>query len=53
VLVDKYDYFIFEIVRAHVAPRPEHPETLHCTRDGTFMVADEVVGRRSLFARGA
>jgi flavin reductase (DIM6/NTAB) family NADH-FMN oxidoreductase RutF len=48
-LVDKYNLFIFEVVRAHVARRPEHPETLHYMGDGAFMVAGEILRRRALF----
>ena len=51
VLVDKYNYFIFEIVKAHVAARPAHPETLHYTGDGRFMVAGKVISRRRLFTK--
>ncbi|AHG63034.1 flavin reductase family protein [Advenella mimigardefordensis] len=51
VLVDKYNYFIFEIVKAHVATRPAHPETLHYTGDGVFMVAGRIISRRSLFSK--
>ncbi|MGH8812717.1 MAG: flavin reductase family protein [Advenella sp.] len=51
VLVEKYNYFIFEIVKAHVAARPAHPETLHYTGDGVFMVAGKVISRRSLFTK--
>ncbi len=51
-LVDKYNFFIFEVVKAHVAPRPKHPETLHYTGDGVFMVAGKIVSRRSLFRPG-
>jgi len=52
VLVDKYDFFIFEVIKAHVAPTPEHPETLHYTGDGVFMVAGKMIDRRSLFTKG-
>ncbi len=51
VLVDKYNYFIFEIVKAHVARRPAHPETLHYTGDGVFMVAGRIIDRRRLFTK--
>src|SRR3712207_57270 len=34
VLVDKYNFFIFEVVKAHVAAAPKHPETLHYTGEG-------------------
>lgn len=49
VLVDKYNYFIFEVVAAHVAEHPAHPQTLHYTGDGTFMVAGKTITRRGLF----
>jgi flavin reductase (DIM6/NTAB) family NADH-FMN oxidoreductase RutF len=38
-LVDKYNFFIFEVVKAHVARAPKHPETLHYTGDGVFVVS--------------
>ncbi|SON55028.1 Flavin reductase like domain protein [Hartmannibacter diazotrophicus] len=48
-LVDSYNFFIFEIVQAHVAETPEHPETLHYTGDGIFMVSGRIIDRRALF----
>lgn len=51
-LVSRYNFFIFEVVKARVAPRPKHPETLHYTGDGVFMVAGRIVSRRSLFRPG-
>lgn len=51
-LVGKYNFFIFEVVRAHVAASPMHPETLHYTGDGVFMVAGKVISRRSQFRPG-
>lgn len=35
-LVDRYNFFIFEIVKAHVAARPRHPQTLHYTGEGVL-----------------
>lgn len=49
VLVDRYNFFIFEVVKAHVAASPKHPETLHYTGDGVFMVSGKIISRRSLF----
>jgi len=46
-LVDKYNFFIWEVVAARVARTPKHPETLHYTGEGVFMVAGKVVSRRS------
>jgi flavin reductase (DIM6/NTAB) family NADH-FMN oxidoreductase RutF len=48
-LVARYNFFIFEVVKAHVARRPAYPQTLHYTGDGVFMVAGKIVSRRSLF----
>jgi flavin reductase (DIM6/NTAB) family NADH-FMN oxidoreductase RutF len=48
-LVKKYNFFIFEVVKAHVARSPKHPETLHYTGDGVFMVSGKIISRRSLF----
>ena len=48
-LVDSYNVFIFEVVKAHVARRPKHPRTLHYTGDGVFMVSGKIISRRSLF----
>ena len=51
-LVDRYNFFIFEVVKAHVAASPKHPETLHYTGDGVFMVSGRIISRRSLFRPG-
>jgi flavin reductase (DIM6/NTAB) family NADH-FMN oxidoreductase RutF len=48
-LVDRYNFFVFEVVKAHVARTPKHPQTLHYTGDGVFMVAGKVISRRSKF----
>jgi len=48
-LVEKYNFFIFEVVRAHVAPSPKHPETLHYLGGGEFMVSGKVISRRAQF----
>jgi flavin reductase (DIM6/NTAB) family NADH-FMN oxidoreductase RutF len=48
-LIDKYNFFIFEVVKAHVARTPRHPQTLHYTGDGVFMVAGKIISRRRQF----
>jgi len=48
-LIDKYNFFIFEVVKAHVASSPRYPETLHYTGDGAFMVAGKIISRRAQF----
>jgi flavin reductase (DIM6/NTAB) family NADH-FMN oxidoreductase RutF len=48
-LVERYNFFIFEVVKAHVARRPKHPQTLHYTGDGVFMVSGKIISRREQF----
>ena len=48
-LVDRYNFFVFRVVRAHVAPSPKHPETLHYLGEGRFMVSGRIISRRSRF----
>jgi flavin reductase (DIM6/NTAB) family NADH-FMN oxidoreductase RutF len=48
-LVETYNFFIFEVVEAHVAASPKHPETLHYLGGGQFMTAGKIISRRSLF----
>lgn len=48
-LVDKYNFFIWEVVSAQSAVSPKHPQTLHYTGDGVFMVAGKIISRRRLF----
>jgi flavin reductase (DIM6/NTAB) family NADH-FMN oxidoreductase RutF len=51
-LVERYNFFIFEVVRARVAPSPKYPQTLHYTGDGVFMVSGRIISRRSQFRPG-
>lgn len=51
-LVERYNFFIFEVVAAHVARSPAHPETLHYTGDGVFVVSGKVISRRRMFRPG-
>ena len=48
-LVKDRNFFVFEVVRAHVAPEPVYPETLHYIGDGVFMVSGQTVDRREQF----
>jgi len=48
-LVKQYDFFIFEVVKAHVAVAPKYPQTLHYRGDGSFMVSGKNISRRGLF----
>jgi flavin reductase (DIM6/NTAB) family NADH-FMN oxidoreductase RutF len=51
-LISKFNFFISEVVKAHVAASPKHPETLHYTGDGVFMVSGKIICRRSQFRPG-
>jgi flavin reductase (DIM6/NTAB) family NADH-FMN oxidoreductase RutF len=48
-LVRKYDLFIWEVVKAHVAARPKKPRTVHYRGDGEFMVAGRSLSLRDRF----
>ena len=51
-LVDKYNVFIFEVVKAHAAPTPKYPKTIHYRGDGMFMVAGRSLNLRRYFRPG-
>jgi flavin reductase (DIM6/NTAB) family NADH-FMN oxidoreductase RutF len=48
-LVERYNFFVFEVVKAHVAKTPKYPQTLHYTGDGVFMVSGKIISRRGMF----
>jgi flavin reductase (DIM6/NTAB) family NADH-FMN oxidoreductase RutF len=48
-LVEQYNFFIFKVVKAHVAQSPRHPETLHYIGNGVFMVSGKIISRRADF----
>jgi flavin reductase (DIM6/NTAB) family NADH-FMN oxidoreductase RutF len=48
-LVDTYNFFIFEVVKAHAMRRPKYSQTLHYTGDGVFMVSGKIISRKSQF----
>jgi flavin reductase (DIM6/NTAB) family NADH-FMN oxidoreductase RutF len=43
--VDKYNVFVFEVVKAHVATSPKTPKTIHYRGDGEFMISGEETKR--------
>jgi flavin reductase (DIM6/NTAB) family NADH-FMN oxidoreductase RutF len=51
-LVDDYNFFIFEVVKAHARRSPKYPETLHYTGNGVFMVSGKVISRKRDFRPG-
>ncbi len=40
-MIERYNFFVFEVVKAHVAATPKYPKTIHYRGDGTFMVSGE------------
>ncbi len=38
-LVKEYNFFIFKVIKAHVASSPKYPPTLHFRGDGVFMLS--------------
>ncbi len=48
-LIERFNFFIFEVVKAHVAPSPQRPETVHYCGEGQFMLSGKRVSRRAQF----
>lgn len=48
-LRDKYNFFIFEVVKAHAPVGLKYPKTIHYRGDGQFMVAGRPINLRHLF----
>lgn len=44
-LVERYDFFVWEVVAARAQAAPRHPETLHYKGDGVFMVSGPILRR--------
>ena len=52
-MVARYNFFVFEVVKAQVAKSPKYPKTIHYRGDGTFMVSGDNTARwRRLFRSG-
>jgi flavin reductase (DIM6/NTAB) family NADH-FMN oxidoreductase RutF len=51
-LRDKYNFFIFEVVKAHAAASPKYPKTVHYRGDGMFMVSGRSLNLRRYFRPG-
>jgi flavin reductase (DIM6/NTAB) family NADH-FMN oxidoreductase RutF len=51
--INKYNVFVFEVVKAHVATSPKVPKTIHYRGDGEFMISGEETRKyRKLFRPG-
>jgi len=42
-LLPKYNFFIFEVIKAHVAVYPKYPQTVHYRGEGVFMVSGKQI----------
>lgn len=47
--VEKYNVFVFKIVKAAAAKTPKRPATLHYRGNGEFMIAGPPISRKRLF----
>ncbi|MCZ0927307.1 flavin reductase family protein [Halomonas janggokensis] len=48
-MVERYNLFIFEVVKAHVAPSADDEESLHYRGMGEFMLSGNTIDRTALF----
>ncbi len=48
-LEDKYNFFVFEVVKVHVAASTKYLKTIDYIGDGMFMVWGKIISRKSLF----
>jgi flavin reductase (DIM6/NTAB) family NADH-FMN oxidoreductase RutF len=48
-LREKYNFFIFEVVKAHAPKTPKYPKTFHYRGNGQFMVSGWALDLRKLF----
>lgn len=51
-LIGDYNFFIFEVVKAHAARAPKYPKTIHYRGDGQFMVSGGALNLRRHFRPG-
>ena len=48
-MIERYNFFIWEVVKAHVATSPQNPKTIHYRGNGAFMVAGPTISLRRKF----
>lgn len=48
-LVNRYDFFVLEVLRARVDTSVRRPQTLHYQGNGEFMLSGRTISRRALF----
>lgn len=42
-LIKQYNFFVFEILKAHVATSPKYPQTIHYRGNGVFMLSGKSI----------
>lgn len=50
-LMKKYNFFILEVLKAHVATAPKYPTTLHYRGRGVFITSGKVINKRQKFTK--
>lgn len=50
-LLNKYNFFIFEVLRAEAATFPKYPKTVHYRGEGEFMVSGKELALPQLFKK--
>lgn len=50
-LLKKYNFFIMEVVKAHIATVPKYPRTLHYRGKGTFIISGNVLHKAEKFTK--
>ncbi|QHS61130.1 flavin reductase family protein [Chitinophaga agri] len=50
-LLPKYNFFVLEVVKAHVATSPKYPTTVHYRGDATFMISGKNIAYPGKFKR--
>lgn len=48
-MIERYNLFIFEVVKAHAAPSADEQESLHYRGMGEFMLSGNAIDRQALF----
>ncbi len=48
-MLNSYNFFVLEVVKAHVATSPKYPETVHYRGDGIFMISGKNISHKRGF----
>jgi flavin reductase (DIM6/NTAB) family NADH-FMN oxidoreductase RutF len=51
-MIGRYNFFIFEVVKAHAPRTPKYPRTIHYRGEGQFMVSGRSMSLRRYFRPG-